>query len=51
MTPFKISPPALGRSLLPNIWDIIALVLIIAVFVLIAYGAQQTRAPLSNFSP
>ncbi|WP_315835177.1 ABC transporter permease subunit [Bradyrhizobium prioriisuperbiae] len=43
----KISPPALGRTLLPNIWDGIALVLIIGAMVLIAYGAEQTNAPLS----
>jgi NitT/TauT family transport system permease protein len=43
----KISPPALGRTLLPNIWDAVALVLIIGAMVLIAYGAEQTNAPLS----
>jgi NitT/TauT family transport system permease protein len=36
----KISPPALGRSLAPNIWDAAALVLIV-------YGAEQTNAPIS----
>ncbi len=43
----KISPPALGRTLLPNIWDVVALVLIVGAMVLIAYGAEQTNAPLS----
>lgn len=41
------SPPALGRALLPNIWDLIALVLIIGALVLISYGAEQTNAPIS----
>jgi NitT/TauT family transport system permease protein len=43
----RLSPPALGRMLLPNIWDAIALILIIGALVLIAYGARQTEAPLS----
>jgi NitT/TauT family transport system permease protein len=43
----KISPPALGRALLPNIWDAVALILIIGALVLIAYGAEQTNAPIS----
>lgn len=43
----KISPPAIGRTLLPNIWDGVALVLIIGAMALIAYGAEQTNAPLS----
>ena len=43
----RISPPALGRSLLPNIWDIVALILIVGALVLIAYGAEQTNAPIS----
>ncbi len=43
----KASPPALGRRFLPNIWDGVALILIIGALVLIAYGARQTEAPLS----
>jgi NitT/TauT family transport system permease protein len=43
----KVSPPALGRSLAPNIWDAAALILIIGAFVLIGYGAEQTNAPIS----
>jgi NitT/TauT family transport system permease protein len=42
-----ISPPALGRALLPNIWDIVALILVIGVLVLIVYGGAQTAAPMS----
>ncbi|MEW6645506.1 MAG: ABC transporter permease subunit [Pseudomonadota bacterium] len=48
MTSRKLSPPALGRTLVPNIWDVVALVLIIGTMVLIAYGARQTNAPLST---
>jgi NitT/TauT family transport system permease protein len=44
----KISPPALGRMLQPNIWDVAALILIIGALVLIAYGGRQTGAPLST---
>lgn len=47
MASAKVSPPALGRALLPNIWDGVALILIIGALVLIAYGARQTEAPLS----
>jgi NitT/TauT family transport system permease protein len=43
----KISPPALGRSLAPNIWDAAALILIVGALVLIVYGAEQTNAPIS----
>jgi len=42
------SPPALGRALLPNFWDAIALVLVIAGLVLIVYGARATNAPLAD---
>jgi NitT/TauT family transport system permease protein len=42
-----ISPPALGRALVPNIWDVVALVLVIGAMVLIVYGGEQTAAPLS----
>ena len=44
---FQISPPALGRALLPNIWDAVALVLVIGALVLIVYGAEQTNVPIS----
>jgi NitT/TauT family transport system permease protein len=42
-----IRPAALGRALRPNIWDIVALILVIGALVLIVYGGQQTTAPLS----
>ena len=35
MTLQIISPPALRRALLPNIWDIVALILVIGALVLI----------------
>lgn len=42
-----ISPPALRRALLPNIWDVVALILVIGALALIAFGAEQTNAPIS----
>jgi NitT/TauT family transport system permease protein len=43
----EISSPALGQALLPNIWDIVALILVTGAMVLIVYGGEQTTAPLS----
>jgi NitT/TauT family transport system permease protein len=40
-------PAALGQALRPNIWDVVALVLVIGALVLIVYGGEQTAAPLS----
>ena len=42
-----ISPPALGQALQPNIWDVVALILVTGAMVLIVYGGEQTAAPLS----
>jgi NitT/TauT family transport system permease protein len=42
-----IRTPALGQALRPNIWDVVALVLVIGALVLIVYGGQQTTLPLS----
>jgi ABC-type nitrate/sulfonate/bicarbonate transport system permease component len=42
-----ISPPALGQALRPNIWDVVALILVTGAMVLIVYGGEQTVAPLS----
>jgi NitT/TauT family transport system permease protein len=39
--------PALGQALRPNIWDVAAIILVIGAMVLIAYGGEQTVAPLS----
>jgi NitT/TauT family transport system permease protein len=48
-----IRPPALGQALRPNIWDLVALILVIGAMVLIVYGGKQTAAPLSvlNVAP
>jgi NitT/TauT family transport system permease protein len=43
-----IRPAVLGQALRPNIWDIVALVLVIGAMVLIVYGGEQTVAPLST---
>jgi len=43
-----IRMPTLGQALRPNIWDTVALVLVIGALALIAYGAQQTILPLST---
>ncbi len=40
--------PTLGQALRPNIWDIVALILVIGAMVLIVYGGEQTTAPLST---
>jgi NitT/TauT family transport system permease protein len=43
----EIRPAALGQALRPNIWDVVALVLVIGAMVLIVYGGEQTTLPLS----
>ncbi len=43
-----IRAPALQQALRPNIWDIVALILVIGAMVLIAYGGEQTTLPLSS---
>ena len=42
-----IRVPALGQALRPNIWDVVALILVIGAMVLIVYGGEQTTLPLS----
>ena len=37
----------LGQALRPNIWDAVALILVIGAMVLIVYGGEQTALPLS----
>jgi NitT/TauT family transport system permease protein len=39
--------PALGQALRPNIWDLVALILVVGAMVLIVYGGEQTTLPLS----
>jgi NitT/TauT family transport system permease protein len=43
-----IRAPALGQALRPNVWDVVALILVIGAMVLIVYGGEQTVAPLST---
>lgn len=47
MTLHDILTPRLGQALRPNIWDAVALVLVIGAMVLIVYGGEQTALPLS----
>ena len=42
-----IRTPTLGQALRPNIWDVVALILVIGAMVLIVYGGEQTTLPLS----
>jgi len=42
-----IRTPTLGQALRPNVWDAVALVLVIGAMVLIVYGGVQTALPLS----
>src|SRR4030081_2766771 len=48
-----ILSPRLGQALRPNIWDAVALILVIGAMVLIVYGGEQTTLPLSalNVTP
>jgi len=47
MTLQDMLSPRLGQALRPNIWDVVALVLVIGAMVLIVYGGEQTTLPLS----
>src|ERR1700739_922119 len=47
MTLDEILTPRLGQALRPNIWDAVALILVIGALVLIVYGGAQTPVPLS----
>jgi len=42
-----IRTPTLVQALRPNIWDVMALILVIGAMVLIVYGGEQTTLPLS----
>jgi NitT/TauT family transport system permease protein len=48
MKPRDMRTAAIGRALRPNVWDIVALILVIGAMVLIVYGGEQTTAPLSE---
>ena len=43
-----VGAPALQQALKPNMWDIVALILVIGAMVLIVYGGEQTTLPLSS---
>ncbi|MGA7806262.1 ABC transporter permease [Bradyrhizobium sp.] len=47
MTLQDMLTPRLGEALRPNIWDVVALILVIGAMVLIVYGGEQTTLPLS----
>jgi NitT/TauT family transport system permease protein len=47
MTLQDILTPRLGQALRPNIWDAVALILVIGAMVLIVYGGEETTLPLS----
>jgi NitT/TauT family transport system permease protein len=47
MALLDIRAPAIGQVLRPNIWDIVALILVAGAMVLIVYGGEQTTLPLS----
>src|SRR5215510_6829694 len=42
-----IRTAVLGQALRPNIWDIVALILVVGAMVLIVYGGEETTLPLS----
>jgi NitT/TauT family transport system permease protein len=43
----QVQQPTLGQALQPNIWDVVALILVVGAMVLIVYGGEQTALPLS----
>jgi NitT/TauT family transport system permease protein len=47
MTLQEILTPRLGQALRPNIWDAVALILVIGAMVLLVYGGEETTLPLS----
>lgn len=47
MTLQDMLSPRLGQALRPNVWDLVALVLVTGAMVLIVYGGEQTTLPLS----
>src|SRR5690349_3330158 len=48
MTLQDIRIAALGQVPRPNVWDVVALILVIGAMVLIVYGGEQTTEPLSE---
>jgi NitT/TauT family transport system permease protein len=48
MTLQDIRTAPLGQALRPNVWDLVAIILVIGAMVLIVYGGEQTAQPLSE---
>ncbi|QIO36848.1 ABC transporter permease [Bradyrhizobium sp. 1(2017)] len=48
MKPMHMRTAAIGRTLLPNVWDAAVLILVIGAMVLIVYGGEQTAMSLSE---
>ncbi|MBV8700785.1 MAG: ABC transporter permease subunit, partial [Bradyrhizobium sp.] len=48
MTLQDIRTAPLGQVLRPNVWDVVAIILVIGAMVLIVYGGEQTTEPLSE---
>lgn len=46
----KVTPTAVGRGLVPNVFDVAAFVMVVGFLVLIVYGVNQADAPLSAVS-
>ena len=44
MTIQDIRIARLGQALRPNVWDVVAIILVIGAMVLIVYGGEQTAA-------
>ena len=40
----ELRATTLGQALRPNVWDAVALILVIGAMVLLAYGGEQTMA-------
>src|SRR5229473_777146 len=43
----QLQQPTLGQALQPNIWDVVALILVVGAMAPIVYGGEQTALPLS----
>ena len=43
----KVSPPAVSRAFVPNVWDAVAFVLVVGAMVHIVHGARETTASLT----
>ncbi|WP_337270021.1 ABC transporter permease [Oryzifoliimicrobium ureilyticus] len=47
MAQYKSTPLALHRSIMPTVWDVLALSIVFGFIMLFAYGAKVTTVPLS----